>query len=152
MTKWTLLQFIAATAALGLATAGCATSPAETSGRRPWEIPSDAQVVAHGPAPISFLMTRPGMLYVYDDTARTLLNTTDLSRPENSMAAALLLVDKAKGSVVVRAPGDEKAEEHVLVPLIDPVHRFSIWFAPSGGQPAGGAAGAATTAPRRSSN
>lgn len=107
------------------ALAGCASMP--QAGQHPWGVPSDAQIVAHGAPTISFLISHPGVIYIFDDSSNALVSTMDLTGIDIKDAhPSLLVIDKAKAAIVARQPGDH--HDTVLMEPIDTSDQFSIWF------------------------
>jgi hypothetical protein len=142
MRKARHLTSLAALLGIGVWVAGCASSkPAEvhpssdrTGAAR--GVPAEAQVVAEGVPPLSFLYSgHGGTLYVYDQTSDALIHTADFG-PNMSTAGGIVMIDAERKALVLN---DSNKNSVTLVASIDPRHRYTMWFMPPG--PPGGRKG-----------
>ena len=97
-------------------------------------IPAEAQVVAEGTPPLSFLYSgHGGTLYVYDQTADALIHTADFG-PDRSTLGGIVMIDAERKALVLN---DSNKNSVTLVASVDPKHRYTMWFmppVPPGGQ------------------
>ena len=129
------LTSFAALLAAGLLLAGC--TPKEPAVVRPSSdrtgsargIPPEAQVVAEGMPPLSFLYSgHGGTLYVYDQTADSLIHTADFG-PDRSTLGGIVKIDVERKALVL---DDANKNSVTLVSSVDPKHRYTMWFMPPG--------------------
>jgi hypothetical protein len=130
-----------------IAAGGCAANP--TVQQHPAMIPADARIVAQGKPTISFLITHPGILYIYDDTTHSLINSMDLTNIPHA-SPTMLVIDKAKAAVLGGEPANN-GPSTVLMSPIDTSHDYTIWFQSPGATCGGDADHCAlpTTAPAK---
>lgn len=99
-------------------------------------VPAEAQVVAEGVPPLSFLYSgHGGTLYVYDQTSDALIHTADFG-PNMSTAGGIVKIDVERKALVL---DDANKNSVTLVGAVDPKHRYTMWFMPPG--PPGGRKG-----------
>jgi hypothetical protein len=133
---------LAALLAAGLLLAGCASKtvvvhPSSDRTGAARGVPAEAQVVAEGVPPLSFLYSgHGGTLYVYDQTSDALIHTADFG-PNMSTTGGIVMIDAEKRSLVLN---DANKNSVTLVASVDPKHRYTMWFMPPG--PPGGRKGA----------
>jgi hypothetical protein len=127
------LTSLAALLATGLFLTGCAGSKPEVvrpSSDRTGSargVPAEAQVVAEGVPPLSFLYSgHGGTLYVYDQTADSLIHTADFG-PDRSTAGGIVMIDAERKALVLN---DANKNAVTLVASVDPKHRYTMWFMP----------------------
>jgi hypothetical protein len=128
--------------AAALLLAGC--SPSKPAVVRPSSdrtgaargVPAEAQVVAEGVPPLSFLYSgHGGTLYVYDQTSDALIHTADFG-PNMSTTGGIVMIDADRRALVLN---DANKNSVTLVASVDPKHRYTMWFMPPG--PPGGRKG-----------
>jgi hypothetical protein len=136
------LASFAALLVAGLVVAGCASSkpvdrPSSDRTGAARGVPAEAQVVAEGVPPLSFLYSgHGGTLYVYDQTSDTLIHTADFG-PDRSTTGGVMMIDADRKALVLN---DANKNSVTLVSSIDPRHHYTMWFMPPG--PPGGHKGA----------
>lgn len=89
-------------------------------------LPADAEVVAEGQPPLTYLNQRAGTLYVFDITSDSLIHTADM----DDAGGALFVLDAHQKALLAR-PLAQKDQDVVLAEPIDPSHRFSMRFRPA---------------------
>jgi hypothetical protein len=137
------LTSLAALLAAGVFLAGCSTSkptvirPSSDRTGSARGVPTEAQVVAEGMPPLSFLYSgHGGTLYVYDQSADALIHTADFG-PDRSTAGGIVKIDVERKALVL---DDANKNSVTLVSSVDPKHRYTMWFMPP--VPPGGEKGA----------
>lgn len=116
---------ILASLAFAAVLAGCAADrfyDADNPSKPPYLIPADAQRVAEGPPPLSYI---PGeddsTVYILDNSTASLITTSKAEGGD-----MFYLIDPTEKAVIVKSPTDP-TKRAVLAAPIDPSHRFSIW-------------------------
>jgi hypothetical protein len=109
---------------LAAALAGCMSSPdAFESNKPPALIPTNATRVAEGPPPLSYIPTSVSTVYILDDAAQALVNTSEILTPSSGR---FFVVDSTQKAIMMKNTNDS-TQQIVLAAPIDPSHRFSIW-------------------------
>jgi len=123
----------------GLIVAGCASNqpvvrPSSDRTGAARGVPAEAQVVAEGVPPLSFLYSgHGGTLFVYDQTSDTLIHTADFG-PDRSTTGGIVMIDAERHALVLN---DANKKSVTLVASVDPKHRYTMWFLPPGVHPGG---------------
>jgi hypothetical protein len=134
------LRLLAKSTMLGivLLLAGCASNkrdvvrPSDDRTGAARGVPAEAQVVAEGKPPLSFLYSgHGGTLYVYDQTSDALIHTADFG-PNVSTAGGIVMIDVDRKALVLN---DANKNSVTLVSQVDPNHRYTMWFLPPGSRP-----------------
>jgi hypothetical protein len=110
--------------AAGLLIGGCAgdgSAPRQVN----WVVPDSAEIAAQGKLPLSFLVSRSGMLYIYDQDTKSLIYSGEMRDDDQ----VLIQIDPEQKAITAQG---SMGEPVTLVKKIDPKDRYSMYFVPAG--------------------
>jgi len=130
--KRCFLAVVPLIALIGISLSGCAASPSAT-GSHPTAVPVNAQLIAEGVPPLSVVVSRPGVVYLFDKSTQSMPHSADLSGM-TGVTGVVLSFDLEHKAFTARVPPQKYEDGTVLLSPVDVTHRYQIWFVANHGE------------------